>query len=193
MSENNNNTCQWPNTILEKEYHDKEWGIPKHDEKILFEFLVLEMMQAGLSWAIILNKREGMRDAFSDFDVVKISQYDDTYKNELLQNPNIIRNRLKINALILNAQLFIAIQKEFGSFDKYIWAFVENKPIVNTFTSLDEMPVNTMVSDEISKDLKKRGFKFVGSTICYSYMQAIGMTNDHLISCKHYHQCSDKN
>ena len=151
------------------------------------------MMQAGLSWAIILNKREGMREAFLDFDVIKISQYDDTYKNELLQNPNIIRNRLKINALILNAQLFIEIQKECGSFDKYIWAFVDNKPIINAFASLDEMPANTIVSDKISKDLKKRGFKFVGSTICYSYMQAIGMTNDHLINCKYYHQCSDKN
>ena len=150
-------------------------------------------MQAGLSWAIILNKREGMREAFSDFDVIKISQYDDTYKNELLQNPNIIRNRLKINALILNAQLFIEIQKECGSFDKYIWAFVDNKPIINAFASLDEMPANTIVSDKISKDLKKRGFKFVGSTICYSYMQAIGMTNDHLITCKHYNNIPTKN
>ncbi len=190
MSEDDN-TCQWPNTLLEKEYHDKEWGIPKHDDKILFEFLVLEMMQAGLSWAIILSKREGMREAFSNFDVIKISQYDDAYKNELLQNPQIIRNRLKINSLILNAQLFIEIQQEYGSFDQYIWSFVDNNPIVNTFTSLDEMPSSTIISDEISKTLKKRGFKFVGSTICYSYMQAIGMTNDHLVSCKHYNQCSN--
>ncbi len=176
--------CAWTKTAIEIEYHDKEWGIPKHDDKILFEFLVLEMMQAGLSWVTILKKREFMREAFSNFDVQKIAEYTDEDRDRLLQNENIIRNRLKINALINNAKLFIEVQKEFGSFDEYIWRFVDFKPIVNDFKSQDEVPANTEISDKISKDLKKRGFKFVGSTICYSFMQAIGMTNDHTRQCQ---------
>ena len=178
--------CNWMTTDLERKYHETEWCIEKHDDKILFEFLILEMMQAGLSWAIILNKREGMREAFSDFDIDKISKYDQSDKDRLLENKGIIRNRLKINALISNAEKFIEIQKEYGTFDRYIWGFVDNKPINNSWNKTEDMPATSDISDIISKDLKKRGFKFVGSTICYSYMQAIGMINDHLVGCEYY-------
>ncbi len=178
--------CNWMTTDLERKYHETEWCIEKHDDKILFEFLILEMMQAGLSWAIILNKREGMREAFSNFDIEKISKYEQADKDILLENKGIIRNRLKINALVSNAQRFIEIQKEYGTFDRYIWGFVDNKPINNRWQKTADMPATSDISDAISIDLKKRGFKFVGSTICYSYMQAIGMVNDHLVSCEHY-------
>ena len=180
------NNCTWMTTDLEKKYHETEWCVPKHDDKILFEFLVLEMMQAGLSWAIILNKREGMREAFSNFDIDKISKYNQSDKDRLLENKSIIRNRLKINSLVNNAEKFIEIQKEYGTFDKYIWGFVDNKPINNMFTETADMPATSDISDLLSKNLKQRGFKFVGSTICYSYMQAIGMINDHLVGCEYY-------
>ncbi len=178
--------CEWPLSSLDIEYHDKEWGVPEYDDKILFEFLILENMQAGLSWSTILKKRENMRMAFSNFDIITISQYDETYKNELLQNVGIIRNRLKINALVSNANKFIAIQKEYSSFSKYIWQFVDNKPIQNKWKSHSEVPASTPLSNKISADLKKRGFKFFGTTICYAFMQATGMVNDHIIKCYRY-------
>ena len=178
--------CEWPLSSLDIEYHDKEWGVPEYDDKILFEFLILENMQAGLSWSTILKKRENMRMAFSNFDIIAISQYDETYKNELLQNVGIIRNHLKINALVSNANKFIEIQKEYGSFSKYIWQFVDNKPIQNKWKSQSEVPASTPLSDKISADLKKRGFKFFGTTICYAFMQATGMVNDHIIKCYRY-------
>ncbi len=180
------NNCNWMTTDLERRYHETEWCVPKYDDVILFEFLILEMMQAGLSWAIILNKREAMREAFSGFDIDKISKYAQSDKDRLLDNKGIIRNRLKINSLVSNAQKFIEIQEEYGTFAKYIWEFVNNKPINNKFKTTIDMPATSDISDIISKDLKKRGFKFVGSTICYSYMQAIGMINDHLVGCEYY-------
>lgn len=179
--------CSWAEgNELERDYHDNEWGIPVHDDKVLFEFLILEGAQAGLSWSTILNKREGYREALDDFDVQKISRYDKSKIAELLDNPGIVRNKLKVNSTITNAGLFIDIQKEFGSFDKYIWQFVGGKPIVNTWSSVSQVPVSTPESDAMSKDLKKRGFKFVGTTICYAYMQAMGMVNDHAQNCFRY-------
>ena len=175
--------CEWASSPLEIKYHDEEWCVPRYDDKILFEFLILEGMQAGLSWAIILKKRENMREAFSNFDVIEVSKYDEDYKQKLLENAGIIRNRLKINALVNNAIKFIEVQKEYGSFSNYIWKFVDNKPIQNNWKLMSEMPASTELSDKISKDLKKIGFKFVGSTICYSLMQAVGMVNDHIITC----------
>lgn len=166
-----------------KEYHDKEWGTPIHDDRALFEFLTLEGAQAGLTWLIILKKREGYRKAFENFDIKKIAKYDGRKVKELLSNPEIIRNRLKIEATINNAKCFLKIMEEFGSFDKYIWQFVNYKTIKNHFESLEEIPAKTKESDAISNDLRKRGFKFVGSTICYAFMQAVGMVDDHLESC----------
>jgi len=164
-------------------YHDQEWGVPVHDDRKLFEFFVLDAFQAGLSWQIVLNKRENFRKAFEDYQIEKIALYDENKFNELITNKDIIRNKLKINATINNAQRFMEIQKEFGSFDKYIWQFVEGKTIQNKWKELSQIPTKTKESDEMSKDLKKRGFKFVGSTICYAFMQAAGMVNDHLVSC----------
>jgi len=179
--------CSWAQgNEREKEYHDNEWGIPVHDDKILFEFLILEGAQAGLSWSTILNKREGYREALDDFDVQKISNYDESKISELLDNPGIVRNKLKVNSTITNARLFLEVQKEFGSFDKYIWQFVGGKPIVNSWSAVSQVPVSTPESDAMSKDLKKRGFKFVGTTICYAYMQAMGMVNDHTQDCFRY-------
>ncbi|MBI2659791.1 DNA-3-methyladenine glycosylase I [Candidatus Woesearchaeota archaeon] len=179
--------CSWvgDNELMIK-YHDKEWGIPVHDDKKLFEFLILEGAQAGLTWQIILNKRENYRKAFDNFDPNKISKYTKHDIEKLLGNPGIIRNRLKIEATIINAQKFLEIQIEFGTFDKYIWQFVGYKTIKNKFSSLDGIPATTKESDAMSKDLKKRGFKFVGSTICYALMQAVGMVNDHLTGCFRY-------
>ncbi|MFD0964506.1 DNA-3-methyladenine glycosylase I [Pseudofulvibacter geojedonensis] len=176
--------CAWcESSDLYKDYHDKEWGAPVYDDQKLFEFLILETFQAGLSWITILNKRENFREAFDKFDYKKIANYQEDKFDELIQNAGIIRNKLKIKATISNANAFIEVQKEFGSFSKYIWDFVDGKPITNTFKTLAEVPATTPLSDQISKDLKKRGFKFVGSTVIYAHMQATGMVNDHIVSC----------
>jgi len=167
-------------------YHDTEWGVPLHNDQRLFEFLVLEGMQAGLSWATILHKRENFRKAFSRFDVKRVAGYGKRDVQRLLADPGIVRNRLKIEAAISNARRFLEVQKEFGSFDRYIWQFVEGKPIRNRFRSLSELPARTPLSDAISKDLKDRGFKFTGSTIVYAHMQATGMVNDHMLHCFRY-------
>jgi DNA-3-methyladenine glycosylase I len=164
-------------------YHDNEWGVPLHDDARLFEFLVLEGMQAGLSWRTILNKRENFRKAFHGFDFAKVSRYGERDLRRLMADAGIIRNRMKIVAAVNNARRYLEIRKEFGSFDAYIWRFVEGKPIVNRFRSLAELPARTPLSDIISKDLKKRGFQFVGSTVIYAHMQATGMVNDHLVAC----------
>lgn len=182
--------CKWvpEGNDLYANYHDQEWGVPVHNERDLFEFLILEGAQAGLSWITILKKRENYRRAYDNFDPAIVAQYDDKKVQELLENPGIVRNRLKVNASIGNAKTFLAVQKEFGSFDKYIWQFVGGKPIVNQWQSLREVPASTAESDTMSKDLKKRGFKFVGSTICYAFMQAAGLVNDHTTDCFRYHQ-----
>ncbi len=178
------NRCEWvKNDPLEIAYHDREWGVPLHDDQKLFEFLILEGAQAGLSWTTILRKRDNYREAFENFDPAQVARIERKKKEELLQNSGIIRNRLKIESAILNAQKFLAVQEEFGSFDTYIWQFVNREPIQNQWTSLAEVPARTEVSDAMSKDLKKRGFKFVGSTICYAFMQAVGMVNDHRVDC----------
>lgn len=179
--------CAWVNNNpLMVEYHDKEWGVPVHDDNKLFELLILEGAQAGLTWQTVLNKRENYRKAFSDFNPFKIARYDDKDIKRLLNNPGIIRNRLKVEAAIINAKKFLEVSREFGSFHKYIWQFVGNKPIKNKFKSLQEIPASTKESDAMSKDLRKRGFKFVGSTICYAFMQAVGMVNDHTTDCFRY-------
>lgn len=176
--------CAWClKDDLYKEYHDKEWGVPVHDDQKLFEMLNLEGAQAGLSWYTVLIKRENYRKAFDNWDAVKISKYEPAKVEKLLQNEGIIRNRLKVEGTIKNAKAFLAIQKEFGSFDKYIWQFVKHKPVNNNRKTLAEVPAKTTESDAMSKDLLKRGFKFVGSTICYAYMQAVGMVNDHVADC----------
>jgi len=179
--------CKWAeyNDLMRK-YHDEEWGVPVHDDLLHFEFLILEGAQAGLSWSTILNKRENFRKAFDSFDYNKIANYTEQEVEELLTNKGIIRNRLKIEATIANAKAFLRVQKEFGSFDKYIWQFVDGKPIINKFKNLEDLPPKTIVSEQISKDLKKRGFKFVGPTIIYAHMQAIGMVNDHVLDCFRY-------
>ena len=183
------NRCAWGNNHpLMIEYHDAEWGVPLHDEQKLFEFLVLEGMQAGLSWSTILNKRENFRRAFAEFDVERVARFGKRDINRLLKDAGIIRNRLKIEAAINNAQRFGEVQQEFGSFDAYIWGFVDGRPIRNGFTSLQELPAKTPLSDAISKDLIKRGFKFVGSTIVYAHMQATGMVNDHTVDCFRYEE-----
>ena len=176
--------CDWANrSELEQAYHDHEWGVEIHDDRALFEFLVLEGAQAGLSWSTILRKREGYRRAFDHFDARKISRYSEDTVSRLLVNPEIIRNRLKINATITNARAFLQVQKEFGSFDRYIWQFVNGKPIRNSWRKMTDIPSSTPESDAMSRDLQKRGFKFVGPTICYAFMQAVGMVNDHVVDC----------
>ena len=180
--------CGWAKNDLAIRYHDTEWGVPVHDDRKLFEFLILEGAQAGLSWDTILRKRENYRRAFDNFDAKKIARYNEEKIAELLNNEGIIRNRLKISSTIQNAKAFLKIQKEFGSFDKYVWSFVDGKPIVNRRKNLSEVPAKTDVSDKLSKDLKKRGFNFVGSTIMYAFMQATGMVNDHLKSCFRYNE-----
>jgi len=180
--------CWGGNDPLMIAYHDTEWGVPLHDDRGLFEFLVLEGMQAGLSWATILRKRENFRKAFSGFDARRVAGYGTRDVQRLLQDPGIIRNRLKIEAAINNARRFLEVQKEFGSFDRYIWGFVEGKPIRNRFRTLSELPARTPLSDRISKDLKSRGFKFTGSTIVYAHLQATGMVNDHMVHCFRYRQ-----
>lgn len=179
--------CDWAeHSDAEIKYHDMEWGVPVFDDQKLFEMLVLESAQAGLSWSTILNKREGYRKAFENFDIKKVAAYDEKKCAALLQNSGIVRHRLKINSTVVNAQLFLQIQKEFGSFSDYIWAFVDGKPIRNAWRLMSEVPASTDISQAMSKDLKKRGFKFVGATICYAYMQATGMVNDHLVDCHCY-------
>ena len=179
--------CAWvKDHSAEVDYHDCEWGVPLHDDQMLFEFLILEGAQAGLSWSTILNKRESYRLAYDQFDPQVVARFDDAKQADLLQDPGIVRNRLKVGASIINAQAFLAVQEEFGSFDAYMWRFVDGAPIQNAWRSLDEVPAKTPESDALSKDLKKRGFKFVGSTICYAFMQAVGMVNDHTVDCFRY-------
>lgn len=175
--------CPWPSDELYISYHDKEWGVPVHDDRLLFEFLILEGAQAGLSWHTVLKKRENYRAAFDNFQAEKIARYGDKKIAALLDNAGIIRNRLKIHAAIQNARAFLTVQEEFGSFDAYLWRFVDGKPIINHRRSMKQVPARTKISDAMSKDLLKRGFKFVGSTICYANMQAVGMVNDHLVTC----------
>lgn len=176
--------CDWTGDNKEMiKYHDEEWGIPVHNDRKLFEFITLDTFQAGLSWSIVLHKRENFRKVFDNFQADKIAEYNPQKINELLKNGSIIRNRLKIEATINNAKAFLKIQKEFGSFDKYIWQFTHNKVIQNRWEKMSAVPTKTEISDAMSADLKKRGFKFVGSTICYAFMQAAGMVNDHLITC----------
>lgn len=178
------NRCAWClSSDLYKEYHDNEWGKPVYDDATIFEFLILETFQAGLSWITILNKRENFRSAFDNFDYKKIAAYSEEKQEELLQNPGIIRNKLKVKSAVTNAIAFMAIQKEFGTFSKYIWGFVDGKPIDNNPKNLKEVQATTAISDTLSKDLKKRGFKFVGSTVVYAHMQATGMINDHVEDC----------
>lgn len=185
--------CYWAEkaTDIDRQYHDEEWGVPVHDDQVLFEFLVLESMQAGLSWTTILRRRETMRMAFDDYDVQKISTYDMKKVEMLLQDPGIIRNRLKVHAVIQNAQCFLDIQKEFGSFGNYLWSYVDHQPIINHWKLVEEVPTSTPLSDTISKDLKKRGFSFVGTTIIYAYLQAVGVINDHQVSCFCYQKIKE--
>lgn len=180
--------CTWCENTFDDyiKYHDEEWGVPVHDDRVHFEFLILEGAQAGLSWATILKRRDGYRAAFADFDVEEVAQFSQEKVEALLLDPGIIRNRLKVQGTVINAQKFLEVQKEFGSFDKYIWSFVGGKPIVNARKSMKEVPATSPESDAMSKDLKKRGFKFVGSTIMYAYMQACGLVNDHTTDCFRY-------
>ncbi len=183
------NRCNWTNNnSYNIEYHDKEWGVPVHDDQKLFEFLLLDAFQAGLSWLTILKKRENFKKAFDNFDHNKIATYKEDKISELIEDKGIIRNKLKIRTSVSNAQAFIKIQEEFKTFDHYIWSFVNHKTIKNTFNTLKEIPATSKESDAMSKDLKKRGFKFVGSTICYAFMQAAGMVNDHEITCFRYNE-----
>ena len=182
--------CSWAlGSELEQIYHDTEWGVPQHDDKKLFELITLEGAQAGLSWATVLNKRENYRMLFDDFEVEKIARYDSRKIESLLTNPGIIRNRLKVESTVSNARAFIALQNEFGSFDAFIWQFIDGRPIVNQWKDVENIPSHTPLSDRLSKQLKKRGFRFVGTTICYAFMQATGMVNDHIVGCFRYHQC----
>jgi DNA-3-methyladenine glycosylase I len=180
--------CKWPSNPLSIRYHDEEWGLPQHDDRVLFEFLLLEGAQAGLSWDTILQKRENYRTALDGFDPERIARYDRRKVQSLLRNPGIVRNRLKIASVTKNAKAFLSVRKEFGSFDRYIWQFTGGKPLLNTRTSNQSIPASTPESDAMSKDLKKRGFNFVGSTICYAFMQAVGMVNDHAVECFRYAQ-----
>jgi DNA-3-methyladenine glycosylase I len=180
--------CAWANNDLAIRYHDREWGVPQHDDRVLFEFLLLEGAQAGLSWDIILRKRDNYRAAFDKFDPKRVSRYEQRKIDSLMRDEGIVRNRLKILSAVKNAKAFLEVQKEFGSFDRYIWQFVGGKPRVNRLRTLSEVLSHTLESDQMSKDLKKRGFTFVGSTICYAFMQAVGMVNDHLVTCFRYRE-----
>ncbi len=184
--------CAWASSDLNIPYHDSEWGVPVHDDRTLFEFLVLEGAQAGLSWDTILRKRDAYRKAFDNFNPVKVAKYTDAKCAKLLINDGIIRNRLKIASAVSNAKAFLAVQKEYGSFDKYIWGFVGGKPLVNRLKNHADIQAKTDISDVISKDLRKRGFNFVGSTIMYAFMQATGMVNDHLVSCFRWKECQNR-
>ncbi|HUD68462.1 MAG TPA: DNA-3-methyladenine glycosylase I [Candidatus Sulfotelmatobacter sp.] len=178
--------CGWASSELMIRYHDEEWGVPVHDDRTLFEFLILEGAQAGLSWSTILNKRENYRKAFARFEPKRVAAIDRGKVEQLLRNPGIVRNKLKIASTIENAKAFLRVQEEFGSFDRYIWQFVGGKPLVNKRKSLRQVPASTAESDAMSKDLKRRGFNFVGSTICYAFMQGVGMVNDHVVDCFRY-------
>ena len=180
------NRCTWPQTDLDIAYHDTEWGVPVHDDRVLFEFLTLEGAQAGLSWATILKKRENYGRAFADFDPARVARFTPSRVNKLLEDPGIVRNRLKVESTVSNAQAFLKVQKEFGTFDGYVWRFVDGRPLINAWRSLNEIAPRTPESDALSKDLQRRGFRFVGSTICYAFMQAVGMVNDHVTSCFRY-------
>ncbi|RDE18885.1 DNA-3-methyladenine glycosylase I [Motiliproteus coralliicola] len=181
--------CEWCSASeLYQQYHDQEWGVPLHDEQLLFEFLILEGAQAGLSWITILNKREHYRRVYDQFDPVKVAEYGPDKIEALLADPGIVRNRLKVEASVSNARAFLEVQKEFGSFDAYIWGWVDNQPIQNSWASLAEVPASTELAVRLSKDLKKRGFRFVGPTICYAFMQATGMVNDHTTDCFRHEQ-----
>ncbi len=182
--------CRWPTNPLSTAYHDEEWGVPVHDDRKLFEFLILEGAQAGLSWDTVLKKRERYRQQFAKFDPKKVARFDRRKVAALLKDPGIVRNRLKIASTVSNARAFLEIQKQFGSFDKYIWSFVNHRPQQNARNSNDKLPAQTKISDAMSKDLKKRGFRFVGSTICYAFMQAVGMVNDHSMDCYRHRQLS---
>lgn len=186
MKKRNIQRCGWGKTPQMLTYHDTEWGTPLHNDRKLFEFLILDAFQAGLSWSTVLHKREAFKKAFDNFNPAKIAKYEEKKIKQLLNNKGIIRNKLKINAAILNAKKFLEVKKEFGSFDKYIWQFVDGKPKVNCLKNLKDTPVTSKESDKMSRDLKKRGFKFVGSTICYAFMQAAGLVNDHLVRCFRY-------
>ena len=184
--------CEWAGSDpLYIQYHDQEWGVPVHDDCTLFEFLVLEGAQAGLSWITILRRRENYRQAFDNFDPQKVARYNPAKIERLLQDPGIIRNKLKVNSAVQNAQAFLRIQEEFGSFNQYIWEFVDHRPIINTWTQMNQIPASTPLSETISKDLKQRGFNFVGPTIVYAHMQATGMVNDHVVSCFRYKQINE--
>lgn len=181
--------CEWAGTETGMvEYHDKVWGVPVHDDRLLFEFLILEGAQAGLSWSTIVGRFDSYREAFDGFDVEKVARYNKRKRESLLKNPGIIRNRLKVESAVRNAKAFIKVQDEFGSFDSYVWGFVGGKPIQNRWKSMKEIPAETQVAHSLSKDLKKRGFNFVGPTICYAFMQAMGMVNDHVPQCFRYQQ-----
>ena len=182
--------CTWPRNQLAIRYHDEEWGVPVHDDRLLFEFLILEGAQAGLSWDTVLAKRERYREVYDGFDPAKVARYSDARCAKLLADPGIVRNRLKVASSVSNARAFLEVQKEFGSFDRYVWGFVTGKPLVNRWRELKQIPARTAKSDALSKDLKKRGFRFVGSTICYAFMQATGMVNDHLVTCFRYRELS---
>ena len=178
--------CPWANNELAIRYHDEEWGVPVHDDRRLFEFLILEGAQAGLSWHTILRKRENYRAAFDGFDPARVARYDRRKIARLLADPGIVRNRLKVASAVANARAFLDVQDEFGSFDQYCWRFVDGRPRVNTWRRMQQVPARTAESDALSKDLQKRGFRFVGSTICYAFLQAVGMVNDHLVDCERY-------
>ena len=184
--------CGWAqSSAAEENYHDKEWGVPVHDDQLLFEFLILEGAQAGLSWSTILNKRQGYRKAFDQFDANLIARYDEDKIKKLLRNPEIVRNKLKVNAAVTNAKAFLNIQQKYGSFDQYIWQFVAGKSLQNQWQQFADIPTSTDHSQQMSKSLKKNGFKFVGETICYAYMQAVGMVNDHTIDCFRHKQIEE--
>ncbi|MHC1697193.1 MAG: DNA-3-methyladenine glycosylase I [Geobacteraceae bacterium] len=186
--------CAWVgDDPLYRAYHDEEWGVPVHDDKLLFEFLTLEGAQAGLSWLTILRKRSGYREAFAGFDPAAVARFDGAKVGELLVNTGIVRNRLKVESTITNARAFLAVQQEFGSFDAYQWRFVDGRPISNSWQSIGEVPASTPLSDAMSRDLKQRGFRFVGSTICYAHMQAVGMVNDHTVDCFRWREISEMN
>ena len=186
------NRCSWPQNDLAIRYHDEEWGVPLHDDRALFEFLILEGAQAGLSWDTILKKRENYRAAFDNFDAERIARYTEKRVEKLMGNAGIVRNRLKITGAIESAKACLAVRAEFGSLDAYLWRFVDGKPVVGRWKSMREIPPTTAISDAMSKDLKKRGFRFVGSTICYAFMQATGMVNDHTVDCFRYRQLAGR-
>jgi DNA-3-methyladenine glycosylase I len=184
-----NNRCPWAEAELQHDYHDSEWGVPSHDDRHLFEMLILEGAQAGLSWSTILAKRGNYRRAFARFDPAKVARFDARKKARLLADPGIVRNRLKVESAVRNARAFLAVQEEFGTFDRYLWRFVDGRPIQHDLGSHRQIPASTPESDALSQDLKQRGFKFVGTTICYAFMQATGMVNDHLVTCPRHQAC----